>query len=449
MCIYSIYYQYWFSVNVIFGGFTGWSFMKTRLCNVFVTYPLPCHLAISLDTKMKVVSKGIILEKYISYLKINLYYCQEHNLGSDVPLKDPDRSVSAFAMQLGYAQGLESVLSKPSQTVDSVSNSEQDHLEVEKIKEIQDKQFRNLSDAFRKLGFSMMDLGLRIAQICDRAIGGQELEQSLLESCAAKGRLIHYHSTLDNIILKEAGRSKTTAKRQANGARDDKNFVRYRQGLSEGPNLDINGNGVGSNGFHSNLWQQWHYDYGIFTVLTAPVFLAPTFPQATEPKDLFSVTSDEECPSPSGHTYLQIFNPNKNNVCMVKASSESFIIQVGESADIISKGKLRSTLHSVSRPSQFGGLSRETFVVFLQPAWNKTFSISDYPTKHRVSCDKCLRESNGETNLAEQDRSKLIEEIQKIIPPLSSRLKDGITFAEFSRETTRRYYGGSGLQSNR
>jgi hypothetical protein len=27
-------------------------------------------------------------------------------------------------------------------------------------------------------------------------------------------------------------------------------------------------------------------------------------------------------------------------------------------------------------------------------------------------------------------------------------LKDGMTFAEFSRETTKQYYGGSGLQSN-
>ncbi|KAL8513216.1 hypothetical protein ACS0TY_019427 [Phlomoides rotata] len=35
------------------------------------------------------------------------------------------------------------------------------------------------------------------------------------------------------------------------------------------------------------------------------------------------------------------------------------------------------------------------------------------------------------------------------IVPLLSRLQDGITFAEFSRETTKQYYGGSGLQSNR
>lgn len=125
------------------------------------------------------------------------------------------------------------------------------------------------------------------------------------------------------------------------------------------------------------------------------------------------------------------------------------MIMVGESADIISKGKLRSTLHSVSRPSKLENLSREVFVVFLQPAWNKTFSISDYPMIHPTSSDQGLQEFSEETNHAVQARNKLTEEIQKIIPPLSSRLKDGMTFAEFSHETTKQYYGGAGLQSNR
>ncbi|KAG6703561.1 hypothetical protein I3842_07G090400 [Carya illinoinensis] len=322
---------------------------------------------------------------------------KEHNLGSDVPLKNPDRSVSSFAMQLRYAQWLESVQSELSHRVDSLVNPEQDHLEVDITRESQDIEFQNLGNTFRKLGFIMMDLGLRIAQICDRAIGEQELEQSLLDSCVAKGRLIHYHSALDNIILNEA-RNKKTAKRLANGRRDEKNCVRYRHGLLEDPNLDKN-----------------------------------------EPNDLFSVCCDEECPSPSGHTYLQIFYPNKNNVCTVKVSAESFIIQVGESADIISKGKLRAALHSVSRAAKFESLSRQAFVVFLQPAWNKTFSISDYPVK----------EVSEERNLSIKDQNQINQEIQKILPPLSSRLKDGMTFAEFSRETTKQYYGGSGLQSNR
>ena len=60
---------------------------------------------------------------------------------------------------------------------------------------------------------------------------------------------------------------------------------------------------------------------------------------------------------------------------------------MGESADIILKGKLGLTLHSVSRLAKLGSLSRETVVVFLQSTCNKTFSISDYPIIKRLQED--------------------------------------------------------------
>jgi hypothetical protein len=42
----------------------------------------------------------------------------------------------------------------------------------------------------------------------------------------------------------------------------------------------------------------------------------------------------------------------------------------------------------------------------------------------------------------------LMQDILMKIPPLSSRLKEGMTFAEFSRQTTKQYYGGGGIQQN-
>ena len=57
--------------------------------------------------------------------------------------------------------------------------------------------------------------------------------------------------------------------------------------------------------------------------------------------------------------------------------------------------------------------------------------------------------TDEEQEQSERDSNNLSQEIKKIVPPLSSRLKEGMTFAEFSRETTKQYYGGSGLQSNR
>lgn len=87
--------------------------------------------------------------------------------------------------------------------------------------------------------------------------------------------------------------------------------------------------------------------------------------------------------------------------------------------------------------------------MFLQPAWTKTFSISDYPHANSSFNGQCLVATDEEQQQSGQDSDNLSQEINKIVPPLSSRLKEGMTFAEFSRETTKQYYGGSGLQSNR
>ncbi|EEF37573.1 uncharacterized protein LOC8275408 [Ricinus communis] len=356
---------------------------------------------------------------------------KEHNLGTDVSLKNPCRKVSSFAMQLKYAEALESVLGKPSHVIHPHSNSEPTYLDVDEVRNFQDDEFENLSNVFKDLGYCMMDLGLRLAQICDKFIGGRELERSLLESGTAKGRLIHYHSVLDNLLLRETGRSKGSSKNQANSKKDCEHSLNTKQDHLQGPNSVITGNKIDSYKNQADLWQEWHYDYGIFTVLTAPMFFVQSNSSENMATDQSSVSCSQESPYPNGYSYLQIFDPNKNTVLMVKTSPESFIIQVGESADILSKGKLRSTLHCVSKPVKVENISRETFVVFLQPAWSKKFSTSDY-----------TMEDSHNSNESAPD-------FHKIIPPLSSRLKDGMTFAEFSRETTKQYYGGSGLQSKR
>ncbi|KAE8686157.1 hypothetical protein F3Y22_tig00111084pilonHSYRG00063 [Hibiscus syriacus] len=292
---------------------------------------------------------------------------RDYNLGSDVPLKNPDRNVSSFAMQLKYDQGLESIERKPSHKNEN----------MDRIGDFEDDGFDNLEHMFKALGFCMMEIGLCLARICDRHIGRNELEESHVKFMPTYG--------------------------------------------------------------NSGIMT------GIFTLLTDPMFL--TSHRAAENSEV-SVSSDQECASPSGHSYLQVFHPNKNKVLMVKSSPESFIVQVGESADILSKGKLQSTLHCVRRPARLANLSRETFVEFLQPPWGKTFSISDYPMEHYNPSVQPLEQAE-ENTFSDQGQNALTLEIQKIVPPLSARLKDGMIFAEFSRETTKQYYGGSGLQSNK
>lgn len=317
--------------------------------------------------------------------------------------------------------------------VDDVEFDNQDDEEIGR------DEFKKLGCTFKELGYCMMDLGLRLAQICDTAIGGQELQQSLLESGTAKGRLIHYHSAVDNDIVREAAKRNGQSKARNGKVKKIEQSNLKQRGIES---LKDQSNGYG-------LWQQWHYDYGIFTLLTVPMFLLSSSQEAPAAANNDSPVSSKHEFLPNGHTYLHIFDPKKNQIFMVKAPSESLILQVGEAADILSKGKLRATLHCVCRPPKVENMSRETFVVFLQPAWSKQFSLSDYPLELLALSGQQCGVCSNKTEQSRQVPEELSHEIQKIVPPLLSRLKDGMTFAEFSRETTKQYYGGKGLQSNK
>ncbi|KAJ3694864.1 hypothetical protein LUZ60_000241 [Juncus effusus] len=329
---------------------------------------------------------------------------KKHGLGSDVNLKKPDRSVSSFARLLNYTE--ESVLDKAqeNETNNGINGNKEEITCRHSFHELDESEFDHLGETFRKLGLCMMELGLRLSRVCDNALKINELEQSIIASGSAKGRLIHYHSNLDGLILKGSiERSK--------GAKMKK--IAFNSISKEMSSV-------------KELWQQWHYDYGIFTVLTSPLFLSSFIEGET------LVT--KECPAPNGHSCLQLFNKRKNRVFSVKYPADSFIIQVGEAADVLSRGKLRSTLHSVCRPFSLNGdISRETFVVFLQPSWGKI--LRNY-------------EFSSHENEEEMKEGDEFWEIFSKIPPLSGRLRDGMTFAEFSRETTKQYYGSSGTQNS-
>ncbi|XP_051141566.1 uncharacterized protein LOC127258674 isoform X2 [Andrographis paniculata] len=316
---------------------------------------------------------------------------KEHNLGSDVPLKNPERTVSSFAKQMKY-------------------NGDGDEIDFRnERREIGDGggDFDHLGSTFGELGFRMMELGIYLARACDKLIGGCDLEQSLLQSGTAKGRLIHYHSVADNkLITQGASRSRIRHGRTCK--------TNVKEEEEEDSELE--------------LWQQWHYDYGIFTILTSPMFMVSNGINA------------EESESPLGHMHLRVYHPTTNRLLMARASEGSFIVQVGESAEVLSKGRLRATLHSVCRLAKMDNLSRETFVVFLQPSWSKKFSVLDYPFD---DCDS----DEGILSVGSNRSSSLT--INEIVPPLRSRLKDGMTFAEFSRQTTKQYYGCKGMQPNK
>lgn len=380
---------------------------------------------------------------------------KKHGLGSDVPLKKLDRSVSSFAQLLKHPGKLRlQELIKETESTNNVPGCPELALGVDGFQEPKGDDIENLGDLVKELGLCMMELGILVARACDIVIGGNKLEQSITDFGTAKARLIHYHSEFDNIIIKESS-TKRKGKIKKVAATPYKSCSQ-RSGSSHGSCIrsedeatvmaekgkdskDISIQGQGSAVSLRNLWQEWHYDYGILTILTTPLFLCSTLGE--------ECSISEECSPPDGPTYLQLFN--RRRIFSVRCCLESFIVQVGEAADILSGGKLRSTLHAVSRPFGLANISRETFVVFLQPSWDKTLPYSgcSFDSEDESNDQKELASrSDGSTGSCSEQI--LMQEILKKIPPLSSRLKEGMTFAEFSRQTTKQYYGGRGIQQN-
>lgn len=432
---------------------------------------------------------------------------KDHGLGTDVSLRKPDRNVSSFAAQLKFVRNIctnlehENVSPKgdiyykqrpasPPEENSEPKVIEQEHAEIVFSQELQHDDFEELGNSFRQLGFCMVDVGLLLARLCDQAMGGIDLEKTILESSTAKGRLIHYHSLSERTLLMTSVNTKRTKKK--NSVSSDQNFKGEGHHAVPGKNASFcKQTDILPSFLASDLWQQWHYDYGIFTLLTAPLFLSTFKLPIINIENGCAVTNQDaqECSSPDGHTYLKILNIVNGKVMFASAPSGSLIIQVGEAAQILSGGKLHATAHCVCRPSERTDVSRETFVVFLQPSWNKSLSSPRLlngertETKHDAndistcpSMDMTQNElknkfiglspysedepnstyvgqksiDNIETFIADNCSSAVVANaIQKIVPPLMSRWKEGQTFAEFSRETTRQYYGADGMQSKR
>ncbi|KAL6623051.1 hypothetical protein ACP70R_032930 [Stipagrostis hirtigluma subsp. patula] len=378
-----------------------------------------------------------------------------HGLGSDVPLKKLDRSVSSFAQLLKHSGNLHLLQTmKGNESISNEFGCQHQAQAVDGFEEPKSDDIDNLGELVKELGLYMMELGILVARACDIVIGGGQLEQSIADFGTAKARLIHYHSEFDNIVTKGTSSKrkglvdKATAKPSQSCSQssvsqstsciksDDKPNVKEK---IENDSKDIVVQDQGGTVSLSNLWQEWHYDYGIFTVLTAPLFLRASMGE--------ECLMSKECHPPDGHTHLQLCNRRK--IFSVRCSPDSFIVQVGEAADILSGGKLRSTLHAVSRPLSYTDISRETFVVFLQPSWDKTLTCSVYSSDAEDESNDAKElpvSSDGFAKSCHEDA--FMQEVLKKIPPLSSRLKDGMTFAEFSRQTTKQYYGGSGIQQN-
>ncbi|BBN10901.1 hypothetical protein MPTK1_5g07400 [Marchantia polymorpha subsp. ruderalis] len=406
---------------------------------------------------------------------------KEHDLNTDVPLKKPDRPVSAFATQLRYGHysrsHIECCNAVPgSRAVYGPGISSGNSGSQPKIDSVicGDKDMDELGRTLRQLGSCMVEVGTLVARLCDKILPGVELEDAIWESGTAKGRLIHYHSELEGRSMRSkiSHRSSKKISKAGNENKSNSNSLNL---------IDNEGSDSKVGNEKSDAWQQWHYDYGLFTVLTSPMFLSweePSEPAQTTTATIMNAVSTSSYAYAAGdHSGLIIMHQGAARYVNIPA--DCLVVQVGEAAQILSGGRLAATAHYVSRAAQ-ADVSRETFVVFLQPAWHRRLSphcgfssplnsqekgAPIHDLENRRSCydssDPLLPNCRGNCYQKHQEVSGQVDpedpqpqddqqsDLLQAVPPLSSRWRDGCTFAEFSKVTTGQYYGAHGRQSRK
>ncbi|MCE9671858.1 isopenicillin N synthase family oxygenase [Myxococcus stipitatus] len=184
------------------------------------------------------------------------------------------------------------------------------------------EDFPQLRPAFMALGQKMVDVGLLVAAQCDRYVKSRlgerlapeaELERTIRESRACKARLLYYFA------INEDATPRT---------RDS--------------------------------WCGWHSDHGSLTAL-CPAMYFEAEPGAKQPS-----RQDIAVPDPEAGLYVRTRTGEERKVVIPR---DCLAFQIGESAQIVTGGLLRSTPHAVQALAYPASrnISRSTFAVFMQP----------------------------------------------------------------------------------
>ncbi|CAI5502573.1 unnamed protein product [Closterium sp. Naga37s-1] len=184
---------------------------------------------------------------------------------------------------------------------------------------------------------------------------------------------------------------------EGHAAMDSRGATTTRQGPSR-PSIPC----CSSLSSHLPLWQQWHYDYGLFTALVAPLYVPAASPSdfhlacplssacPASSSDLFpstaasgvasdflsssngSTSSSSTSSSSSSSTTtsattnsasvataacagLHVWDPLSRSPVRVELPARCVAVQVGEAAQVLSGGRLRAAVHCVVRPGGWGG----------------------------------------------------------------------------------------------
>ena len=97
---------------------------------------------------------------------------------------------------------------------------------------------------------------------------------------------------------------------------------------------------------------------------------------------------------------------------------DALAFQIGESAQIVSGGVLQATPHCVKSAGLSGGVSRNTFALFMEPNNDVVLKVP---------------QGAGEKDVFVVDKSGRV-------PPMLNRFSNGCTFGDFEKKTLSQYY---------
>ncbi|KAG8378169.1 hypothetical protein BUALT_Bualt08G0110000 [Buddleja alternifolia] len=177
---------------------------------------------------------------------------------------------------------------------------------------------------FKTLGKLILDVGLLLANHCDRYAfethGDGSLERILVRSRCHKGRLLYYYPS----------------------------------------------NRIGEDDSMSS-WCGWHTDHGSLTGLTCAMF----------------TKNGVELPCPDSGAGLYV-KTRSGQIVKVVYGEDEIAYQIGETTEILSGGKLCATPHCVRAPRGEAafGVERSTFALFMQPDWDEKLFFPEVVNVH-------------------------------------------------------------------
>ncbi|KAL2555062.1 2-oxoglutarate (2OG) and Fe(II)-dependent oxygenase superfamily protein [Forsythia ovata] len=184
--------------------------------------------------------------------------------------------------------------------------------------------------AFKALGKLILDVGLLLAYHCDCYVArglehdDEGLQQILLRSRCHKGRLLYYFPTLRSDYTED--------------------------------------------GDSMSSWCGWHTDHGSLTGLACAMFMR----------------NGVELPCPDSAAGLYV-KTRSSEIVKVVYGEDEIAYQIGETTEILSRGRLCATPHCVRAPKgeAASGVDRSTFALFMQPDWDEKLNFPDVVNIHQ------------------------------------------------------------------